>query len=242
MFIFFSHKLIIEKRVAKPTVEKAKPWYHDQVVAANLPTSEISHEAMQAGLDYDPKRTYPSPSKRRNRKPTIDPGKGFPISEKAANILISKGAVDRRPKVSMASFSSTETMTTVAPSSIAPVPGGLSATTFPYLPTPHPTANFVFSRAVFSPHLRFSSALTQFRPFQRIPQIETAAVSVQMILKMATSAIERLAARHLTLSREKPLSRRLIMVIRGRLTALRYLTSVVDRVLMAQLTALKLTP
>lgn len=138
-------------------------------MAGNLPTSEISQEAIQAGLDYDPKKgkeTNPSQSKGRQRKPVIDPAKGFPISEQAARILISKGAVDRRPKVSMASSSSTQSLTLAAPSNAAAVSGGLSTTTFPYLPTPDPTANFVFSRAVFPPHLIFDLALTPLRLFQ----------------------------------------------------------------------------
>ncbi|MCJ1435749.1 hypothetical protein MMC27_005124 [Xylographa pallens] len=32
--------------------EKPKPWYHEQMVRANIPTSVLSAEAMQAGIDF----------------------------------------------------------------------------------------------------------------------------------------------------------------------------------------------
>lgn len=129
------------------------------MAAANLPTSEISQEAMQAGLDYDPKNpknpgkskeTSPKQSKKRPRKPTIDPKKGFPISEEAAKVLVSKGVVDRRPKSLVAQLND-QPATTAEQSSLFTVPGGLSAENASYMPGPHPAANFLFSRSVNFP-------------------------------------------------------------------------------------------
>ncbi|MCJ1382423.1 hypothetical protein MMC17_005536 [Xylographa soralifera] len=72
--------------------EKRKPWYHDQVVRANIPTSVLSAEAMQAGIDFgnrgvtakqvkaNTKQASSSPKKRRGKE-INPPEEGFLISK-----------------------------------------------------------------------------------------------------------------------------------------------------------------
>lgn len=86
------------KWAPKPKVEKKKPWYHEEIAAANLPTSVISDEAIQAGLNFTTKKAVAkkTTTPKRPPKPIIGPAKGFPISEKAAALLRSKGVIDRR--------------------------------------------------------------------------------------------------------------------------------------------------
>ncbi|KAL8722565.1 MAG: hypothetical protein Q9225_000960 [Loekoesia sp. 1 TL-2023] len=61
-----------KKPTSKSATTKKEPWYASDLAAANLPTSIITPEAIQAGLAYDPKRpskTAPSsqPPKKRRR-------------------------------------------------------------------------------------------------------------------------------------------------------------------------------
>lgn len=80
---------------------KQKTWYHEEIANANLPLSIISHEALQAGIDFkangDAKQSV-TKSRGRPGVTTIDPKKGFVISDKGAKALISKGASDATNK------------------------------------------------------------------------------------------------------------------------------------------------
>lgn len=137
-------------KVDKP---KAKLWYQDAVQNANLPTSKISFEALQAGLDFDvtgmksekPQKSSPA-RRRRGDKLAFNPFEGIPVSDEAAEVFIANGAPDRRmdpvPAFSSAANSST--------SSLAGVPAavnGLSSYSSPY-PSPSGPANYAFSRNV----------------------------------------------------------------------------------------------
>ncbi|MCJ1465447.1 hypothetical protein MMC07_004065 [Pseudocyphellaria aurata] len=87
-------------RAPKEKVEKAKPWYNDDVLQANLPTSIISDEAIQAGKDWkvnEPKRQKATPPRRRRgEQPEFNAYEGIPVSEETAAVLIANGAPDRR--------------------------------------------------------------------------------------------------------------------------------------------------
>ena len=98
--------LNIKQRGQRKQKERVKPWYHEEIAAAHLPTSEISEDAMQAGLEYartgisaKKKATQKSvaskqPVSRRETKPTFETGKGLVISKEAALALIAAGARD----------------------------------------------------------------------------------------------------------------------------------------------------
>ncbi|MCJ1285909.1 hypothetical protein MMC26_005251 [Xylographa opegraphella] len=72
--------------------EKLKPWYHDQMAQADLPTSALSADAMQAGIDFgttgvkakqSKANTKPASSapKKRRRKDVNTTVEGFQISK-----------------------------------------------------------------------------------------------------------------------------------------------------------------
>lgn len=87
-------------------MDKPLSWYHNEVVKANPPTSQISQAAMQAGIEYG--KTGVTPKKAaaqkleaaksqtygRGKKPVIDPVKGVRVSKEVAATLIAQGAKD----------------------------------------------------------------------------------------------------------------------------------------------------
>ncbi|KAL9596040.1 MAG: hypothetical protein Q9219_006056 [cf. Caloplaca sp. 3 TL-2023] len=59
-----------KKSASRSARQKREPWYAAEFAARKLPTSVISDEALQAGLNYDPKNPPPKrsqPPKRRRR-------------------------------------------------------------------------------------------------------------------------------------------------------------------------------
>ncbi|MCJ1392911.1 hypothetical protein MMC18_005783 [Xylographa bjoerkii] len=80
------------------TGEKQPPWYHDQVVKANIPTSIVSAEAMQAGIDFgktgvaakkvksNTKSANTTPRKRRGKEVNT-PEEGYVFSKESTASL-----------------------------------------------------------------------------------------------------------------------------------------------------------
>ncbi|MCJ1402235.1 hypothetical protein MMC11_005455 [Xylographa trunciseda] len=74
--------------------EKPKPWYHDEMVKANIPTSILSAEAMQAGIEFgkrnitaknvklDNKSVNTTPKKRRGKEVNT-PDQGITFSKES---------------------------------------------------------------------------------------------------------------------------------------------------------------
>ncbi len=149
------------QRAMKAKVEKGKTWYADYVAAAELPTSVISAEALEAGRRWTgngpPKQK--NPPKPRRGKPIIDPKKGMVISEAAAKVLITNGASDTRNKPTRAVSNA---MPVVVHN---PVGGNVASNaqptkTYTFTPTPTSEANFIFpSRGVSNPYLRLLELL-----------------------------------------------------------------------------------
>jgi hypothetical protein len=147
---------------AKPAELKEKAWYFDDIKKANLPTSQISEEAEQAGEAFAIKQSqipkseqFPTPKKPSAAKPrrprgtklSFDPAKGFPISARAAEQLV-KGGYMKHPDTvpSAASLASR-----VPPAAdLAPGPQLPRSPQEPYPPSAH-QANFVYSRRSVSP-------------------------------------------------------------------------------------------
>lgn len=73
-------------------------WFHNAIAGAKLPTSEISQQAMQAGIDFRPlghEQQVPNkPKPRKGRKPAVNPQRGVHVSENAAKTMMKMGAVD----------------------------------------------------------------------------------------------------------------------------------------------------
>lgn len=144
------------KRATKPKAEKKQPWYAEYVAAADLPTSVISAEALEAGqrwsADGPPKQKNPpkqkSPAKPRRGKPIIDPKKGMVVSEAAAKILIANGASDTRRKPA------TNAMPVIVhnPGDANGAPSAQPTKTHTFTPTPTNEANFIFTRGVSNPY------------------------------------------------------------------------------------------
>lgn len=140
-------------KVDKP---KAKPWYQGAMQNANLPTSKITVESLQAGLDFDvtgiksEKTQKSSPARRRRGdKLEFDPFVGIPVSDEAGEVFIANGPPDRRTNVVAASSSAANSST----SSLGEVPqaaNGLFSYPSPY-PGPAGRANYAFSRNVTAP-------------------------------------------------------------------------------------------
>ena len=147
------------KRATRAKVEKKKPWYADQLAAANLPTTVISIEALEAGLRWSenggPSKKK-SPPKPRRGKQIIDPKKGMVVSEAAAKALIANGAADRRPKSARAAVNAMPVVvhnpvnTSGDRSNLGNHNqfGDVSA----LKPAPTNEANYIFSRTVSNPH------------------------------------------------------------------------------------------
>lgn len=149
----------------KEKAEKTKTWYHEDMENSNLPTTAISAEALQAGLDYNVNGTQtetskkPSPSKRRRgTKLEFDPSEGIPINKVAADLLVANGVPDRR-EVPPASSGAAQ-FSTGSFDGIPPVDNGLSAFSTLYSPSPAQQNNFRFSRNVRIPLLSFQDRLT----------------------------------------------------------------------------------
>ena len=138
---------------SKTKAQKQKPWYHDDMVSANLPTSIISKEAMQAGFDFvqNESSTQRSASKtasapkvaprKRGRKPKIDPTKGMAVSKEAAQALIANGAMDTSKKQYVPAMYTSGTPTTPLHTSTDVDPNYDS----PYKPHPGEKIKYVFS-------------------------------------------------------------------------------------------------
>jgi hypothetical protein len=151
------------KRAPKAKAEKKQPWYAEYIAAADLPTSVISAEALEAGrrwsADGRPKQKNPpkqkSPPKPRRGKPIIDPKKGMVISEAAAKVLIANGASDARKKPAA------NAMPVVVhnPVDANAAPSAQPTKTYTFGPTPTSEANFIFSR-VSNPYSHFPESLS----------------------------------------------------------------------------------
>lgn len=87
-------------------MEKPVSWYHNEMIAANPPTSQITQAAMQAGIEYGKTGVTAKkaaaqkfvaakpPTYARGKRPVIDPSIGMRVSKEVAATLISKGARD----------------------------------------------------------------------------------------------------------------------------------------------------
>ncbi|KAI4191606.1 MAG: hypothetical protein LQ346_004706 [Caloplaca aetnensis] len=83
-------------KASKPTAaaKKKSSWYAPHLAAANLPTSTIGPEAIQAGLAYDPKGprgSAPPPPKRRRRGSEPVPVPAFVMPENKIKLLFKSG-------------------------------------------------------------------------------------------------------------------------------------------------------
>lgn len=142
---------------AKPLELKERAWYYEDIKKANLPTSQISEEAEQAGEAFEisqsqsskPKKPLttkkPSvvkPPRRRGRKLSFDPAKGFPISAKAAEQLVKGGFIKRQDTVT----STTSSMSHGPPAAANGPDSQLAESPQEHYPTAGAQANFVYSR------------------------------------------------------------------------------------------------
>ena len=91
-----------QKTKAKSTPTKKKLWYQDELESANLPTSEISPDALQAGRDWkrmdDERRAVaaaqqetPTKKRRRGPKPVPSAEDGLKISYDTARKMVAAG-------------------------------------------------------------------------------------------------------------------------------------------------------
>lgn len=121
---------------------------------SNLPTTAISAEALQAGLDYNVNGTQTETSKkssptkrRRGGKLEFDPSMGIPVTEMAADFLIASGVPDHRD-VPVPASSGTAQFSISSFDGVPPVANGLSAFSTQYSPGPAQQNNFRFFRNV----------------------------------------------------------------------------------------------
>ncbi|MCJ1429123.1 hypothetical protein MMC29_007036 [Sticta canariensis] len=140
------------KRAPKEKAEKIKTWYHDDMENSNLPTTAISAEALQAGLDYNVNGTQTetseksSPAKRRRGgKLEFDPSMGIPLTAMAADLLIARGVPDHRDVPVQVSSGATQ-FSFSSFDGVPPVANGLSALSTLYSPSPAQQNNFRFFR------------------------------------------------------------------------------------------------
>lgn len=142
---------------AKPLELKEKAWYFEDIKKANLPTSEISEEAEQAGEAFEIKQSQslkpkkspttkkPSvvkPRRQRGKKLSFDPAKGFPISVQAAQQLLKGGFIKLQDTVT-----STHPLASHVPAAANLGPESqLPQYPQEHYPTSGPRANFVYSR------------------------------------------------------------------------------------------------
>ena len=99
----------MKKRGPRKKPEKTGTWYEDQL--GDLPTSRISQEAMQAGIDYgetgistktaaamkaenEQSANSKKTPKKRGNKPVRDANGLYPISDQAAKALLALGLPD----------------------------------------------------------------------------------------------------------------------------------------------------
>lgn len=84
---------ISEKEDTKP-----QSWYHDAMAAADLPTSVISQQAMQAGVEFRPsvyKQQGPNkPNPRNGTKSKTTQQRGFTVKPDAVQAFLNMGVVD----------------------------------------------------------------------------------------------------------------------------------------------------
>jgi len=140
---------------------KEKAWYYEDVQIANLPTSFISEEARQAGEEFEHRQSKatkvkksiaPKPQRsRRGRKPAFDPTKGFPISARAAQQLITGGFVKDERQVAAVKHRDTVSsdpslMPQVARGASSRPGSDLIEPPQPQYPTPGPQVNFIYSQ------------------------------------------------------------------------------------------------
>lgn len=160
------------KRASRAKVEKKKTWYHDQIAKANMPTSVISEEALEAGRRYGihgvgnkksavQKPTTPKPKQqggKRVRKPELDPSKGFALSNQAADMLIASGFV----KESVAARTAVPALSTSLVANPGTVLTGIPVSEHSlYVPGPGPRPNQVSSSQEISNAAASLQALAQ---------------------------------------------------------------------------------
>ena len=159
---------------------------------SNLPTTAISAEALQAGLDYNVNGTQTetseksSPAKRRRGgKLEFDPSMGIPLTAMAADLLIARGVPDHRDVPVQASSGATQ-FSSSSFDGVPPVANGLSALSTLYSPSPAPQNNFRFFRNVSPRKKPFSHfrnvSLTSHREYRRQAWSVRLAVRSRMII------------------------------------------------------------
>ncbi|MCJ1473461.1 hypothetical protein MMC13_002112 [Lambiella insularis] len=78
-----------KKKKSRKKPEKQPVWYADLIAQADFPKSVISRESMQAGLDYDPKKTAPKKAKgKRPGEEVIKARESFTFSKEASAKLL----------------------------------------------------------------------------------------------------------------------------------------------------------
>jgi len=92
--------MVLQSADHNSKIEEAKPktWYHDAIAGANLPTSVISQQAMQAGMDFRPsgyeQQGSNKPKPRNGSKPADVPQRGFSVSLDMAERVVRMGGTD----------------------------------------------------------------------------------------------------------------------------------------------------
>ena len=122
-----------------------------------MPTSHISEEAEQAGEQFEikqgksikpKKRLTPKkapavkPQRRRGRKLSFDPAKGFPIPAKAAEQLVKRGFIKRQDTVKQDTSLGSQ-VSQAAASGLGAQQGDALQGQYP---TPGPQVNFIYSK------------------------------------------------------------------------------------------------